>query len=67
MSRNDTDRWLARLDPDHRIDELTVENMRLRVQRDREIRGRLFAEEMLAHGIRPPHGVRFDGRGEIIE
>lgn len=34
MSRADTDREIARLDPDHRIAELELQNTALRRQRD---------------------------------
>jgi hypothetical protein len=50
---------LTRLDPYHRIAELEIENTALRRQRDSEIAGRLFAEELIARGARPPRGTRY--------
>lgn len=53
------DEALARLDPGFRIEELEAEVAHLRRLLDREIAGRLFAEELIARGARPPEAYRF--------
>lgn len=53
------DEALARLDPGWRIEELEAEVAKLRRLLDREIAARLFAEELIARGARPPHPRRY--------